>query len=146
MAKKPSPRKRPPAKPAATRTGAAERGATVRRLDALHRQVREILATARERSWQAINTVMVDAYWEVGRAIVEDEQAGKQRAGYGKRLLEGLAGRLQAESGKGYDPSNLRNMRAANRQRIANSGGSFFRHRITPLNVSRNRQIQAWFV
>ena len=112
MAKKPSPRKRPPAKPAATRTGAAERGAADRRLDTLHRQVREILAVARERAWQAINTVMVDAYWEVGRAIVEDEQAGKQRAGYGKRLLEGLAGRLQAEFGKGYDPSNLRNMRA----------------------------------
>ena len=55
---------------------------------------------------------MVDAYWEVGRAIVEDEQAGKQRAEYGKRVLEGLAERLQAEFGKGYDPSNLRNMRA----------------------------------
>jgi predicted nuclease of restriction endonuclease-like (RecB) superfamily len=60
----------------------------------------------------AVNTVMVDAYWEVGRVIVEDEQAGKQRAGYGKRVLEGLAERLQAEFGKGYDPSNLRNMRA----------------------------------
>jgi predicted nuclease of restriction endonuclease-like (RecB) superfamily len=55
---------------------------------------------------------MVDAYWEVGRVIVEDEQAGKQRASYGKRVLEGLAERLQAEFGKGYDQSNLRNMRA----------------------------------
>ena len=66
----------------------------------------------RSRPWQAINTVMVDAYWEVGRAIVEDEQAGKPRASYGKRVLEGLAKRLQTEFGKGYDPSNLRNMRA----------------------------------
>ena len=82
------------------------------RLDKVYHQVREILAAARDRAWQAVNTVMVDAYWEVGRVIVEDEQAGKGRAGYGKRVLEGLAERLQAEFGKGYDPSNLRNMRA----------------------------------
>jgi hypothetical protein len=54
---------------------------------------------------------MVGAYWEVGRVIVEEEQAGKESAGYGKRVLEGLAGRLQAEFGKGFDQSNLRNMR-----------------------------------
>jgi predicted nuclease of restriction endonuclease-like (RecB) superfamily len=112
MAKKRNPPKKPPAKPPASRSESAERKAADRRLDALHRQVREILAAARERAWQAVNTVMVDAYWEVGRAIVEDEQAGKQRASYGKRVLEGLAKRLQAEFGKGYDPSNLRNMRA----------------------------------
>ncbi len=112
MAKKRNPPKKPPAKPPASRPGSAERNAADRRLDALHRQVREILAAARERAWHAVNTVMVDAYWEVGRAIVEDEQAGKQRASYGKRVLEGLAKRLQAEFGKGYDPSNLRNMRA----------------------------------
>ena len=55
---------------------------------------------------------MVEAHWEVGRVIVEDEQAGKERAGYGKRVLEGLARRLQAEFGKGFDQSNLLNMRA----------------------------------
>ena len=37
---------------------------------------------------------------------------GKERAGYGKRVLERLAERLQAEFGKGFDQSNLRNMRA----------------------------------
>jgi predicted nuclease of restriction endonuclease-like (RecB) superfamily len=111
MAKKRNPPKKQSAKPA-SRSETAERKAADRRLDALHRQVREILATARERAWQAVNTVMVDAYWEVGRVIVEDEQAGKQRASYGMRVLEGLAGRLQAEFGKGFDQSNLRNMRA----------------------------------
>jgi predicted nuclease of restriction endonuclease-like (RecB) superfamily len=112
MAKKHNPPKKPTAKPPTSRSESAERNADDCRLDALHRQVREILAAARERAWQSVNTVMVDAYWEVGRAIVEDEQAGKQRASYGKRVLEGLAKRLQAEFGKGYDPSNLRNMRA----------------------------------
>ena len=112
MAKKRNPAKKPPTKLPAVRSESADRKAAARRLDALHRQVREILAAARERAWQSVNTAMVDAYWEVGRAIVEDEQAGKQRASYGKRVLEGLAKRLQTEFGKGYDPSNLRNMRA----------------------------------
>jgi predicted nuclease of restriction endonuclease-like (RecB) superfamily len=100
------------ARPGPTAADARPVKAADRRLDALHRQVREILAAARERAWQSVNTVMADAYWEVGRAIVEDEQAGKPRASYGERVLEGLAKRLQAEFGKGYDPSNLRNMRA----------------------------------
>jgi predicted nuclease of restriction endonuclease-like (RecB) superfamily len=112
MAKKRNPPKKPPARLPASRSEAVERKAADRRLDALHRQIREILSAARERAWQAVNTVMVGAYWEVGRVIVEDEQAGKERAGYGKRVLEGLAKRLQAEFGRGYDPSNLRNMRA----------------------------------
>ena len=55
---------------------------------------------------------MVEAYWEIGRVIVEEEQAGKGRADYGKRILDGLSARLTAEFGKGFDPSNLRNMRA----------------------------------
>jgi predicted nuclease of restriction endonuclease-like (RecB) superfamily len=112
MAKKRNPPKKPPPRPPASRSDATGRDADERRLDALHRQVREILAAARERAWQAVNTAMVDAYWDVGRAIVEDEQAGKPRASYGQRVLEGLAERLRAEFGKGYDPSNLRNMRA----------------------------------
>jgi hypothetical protein len=37
---------------------------------------------------------MVEAYWNIGRLIVEEEQAGRSRAGYGTHLLEDLAGRL----------------------------------------------------
>lgn len=82
------------------------------RLDAVYRHIREVLAAARDRAWQAVNSAMVAAYWEVGRVIVEEEQAGQGRAGYGKRVLEGLSERLGADFGKGFDPSNLRNMRA----------------------------------
>ena len=112
MAKRRNAPKKAAATSPASRAEAAKRRAADRQLDILHRQVREILAAARERAWQAVNTVMVEAYWEVGRVIVEDEQTGKQRASYGKRVLEGLAERLQAEFGKGFDQSNLRNMRA----------------------------------
>src|SRR4051794_38414971 len=112
MAKKRNPPKKPPAKPPAPQPKGKGRKATEHHLDVLYGQIREILAAARDRAWQAVNTVMVGAHWEVGRVIVEDEQAGQERAGYGKRVLEGLAKRLQAEFGKGFDPSNLRNMRA----------------------------------
>src|SRR5512135_205925 len=81
-------------------------------LEAAYRRVQEILTAARDRAWQAVNTAMVEAYWEIGRVIVEEEQAGKGRADYGKRILDGLSARLTAEFGKGFDPSNLRNMRA----------------------------------
>ena len=75
-------------------------------------RIKAILAAARDRAWQAVNTAMVAAYWEVGRVIVEEEQAGQERADYGKRVLEGLSERLQAEFGKGFDRSNLFHMRA----------------------------------
>ena len=90
----------------------ARRKATDRRLDALHQQVREILAAARERAWRAVNTAMIGAYWEVGRAIVEEEQSGRAKADYGQRVIDGLSRRLRLEFGKGYDRSNLFHMRA----------------------------------
>ena len=55
---------------------------------------------------------MIQAYWAVGRIIVEDEQQGKLRAGYGKALLLELSRRLTTEFGRGFDSSNLRYMRA----------------------------------
>ncbi len=54
---------------------------------------------------------MVLTYWQVGRLIVEDEQAGELRAEYGRAVLDGLAERLTAEFGRGFDITNLRHMR-----------------------------------
>ncbi len=54
---------------------------------------------------------MVLAYWQLGNAVVEEEQIGKTRVEYGKHLLKNLAGRLTVDFGKGFDESNLRNMR-----------------------------------
>jgi predicted nuclease of restriction endonuclease-like (RecB) superfamily len=81
-------------------------------LDALYLRIHEILTAARNRAWQAVNSVMVEAYWEVGRVIVEQEQAGRERADYGKRIVDGLSERLRADFGKGFDRSNLFHMRA----------------------------------
>ncbi len=55
---------------------------------------------------------MVQTYWEIGRLIVEDEQQGKSRAAFGTRVLEKLSKQLTLDFGKGFDASNLRNMRS----------------------------------
>ncbi len=77
----------------------------------LYKRVSALLHEARHRAIQNVNFVMVQAYWHVGREIVEAEQKGKKRADYGKNLLENLSDRLTADFGVGFDPSNLWNMR-----------------------------------
>jgi predicted nuclease of restriction endonuclease-like (RecB) superfamily len=112
MAKKRTPSRKSAAKTPTGRTVAVRRHGETSRLDAVYQQVRAILASARDRAWQVVNATMVEAYWEVGRIIVEEEQAGKEKADYGKRIVDGLSERLRAEFGKGYDRSNLFHMRA----------------------------------
>lgn len=60
---------------------------------------------------QAVNSAMVQSYWEVGRLIVEHEQQGEFRAEYGKRQLQQLSEELTERLGKGFDVTNLRSMR-----------------------------------
>lgn len=69
-----------------------------------------MLIQARARVLTSVNTAMVRAYWHVGKLIVE-AQGGEQRASYGEDLIKSISKRLTNEFGKGYDASNLRNMR-----------------------------------
>lgn len=71
----------------------------------------ELLTTARGQLQHAVNRAMVQTYWQVGRLIVEDEQAGQARAQYGAKVLEWLSAELTHEFGKGFDVRNLRSMR-----------------------------------
>jgi predicted nuclease of restriction endonuclease-like (RecB) superfamily len=89
----------------------AVRDETGSRLDILYRQVREILERARTTVARSVNTQMVRAYWLIGREVVEEEQRGSARAGYGDELIVRLAARLRSEFGRGYTPTNLRYMR-----------------------------------
>jgi hypothetical protein len=57
-------------------------------------RVRTILRQARYEALQTVNSVMVRAYWEIGRELVEEEQRGADRAEYGARLVESLAKEL----------------------------------------------------
>lgn len=81
------------------------------RLEPVYRRVHGILTEARSHAWRAVNTTMVAAYWEVGRAIVEEEQQGADRAGYGKELIDGLSRRLAIDFGRGFSATNLKQMR-----------------------------------
>jgi len=80
-------------------------------MDAFFREVRAVLEQARASAYRAVNTAMVQAYWNVGRLIVEHEQGGAKRAAYGEAILEDLSRRLTVEFGRGFDVTNLRKMR-----------------------------------
>lgn len=73
--------------------------------------IRTLINEARKQVVHTVNTVMVATYWEIGRRIVEEEQNGNERAEYGTYLIKNLSKVLTTEFGKGFDESNLRNMR-----------------------------------
>lgn len=77
----------------------------------LYQRVKEILDKARTAVYYTANFEMVKAYWNIGREIVEEEQSGRNRANYGKHLIEEISNRLTEEYGKGFDRSNIWNMR-----------------------------------
>ncbi len=85
-------------------------GKEVSRLD-FYQSVAEILRAARANAYRAVNFAMVEAYWNVGRTIVEEEQRGQERAEYGAALLKNLSVRLTREFGKGFTETNLKYFR-----------------------------------
>ena len=76
-------------------------------LNATYQNIREILEKARSTAYRAVNFAMVQAYWEIGRIIVEEEQKGEERAEYGKALIKELSVRLTRDYGKGFNQTNL---------------------------------------
>lgn len=78
---------------------------------ALFEQIQSVLVQARQQARRSVNQTMVQAYWQVGKLIVEHEQGGEARAAYGSRMLSHLADRLTTELGKGFAVQSLRNYR-----------------------------------
>jgi predicted nuclease of restriction endonuclease-like (RecB) superfamily len=70
-----------------------------------------ILEVAREQVVKSVNQAMVFAYFEIGKIIVEEEQAGKKRAEYSKQTIKKLSEKLEAEYGRGFSTRNLEQMR-----------------------------------
>lgn len=73
----------------------------------LKSQISELLLLGREQAGRAVNTILVQTYWQIGRHIVEFEQKGKDKAQYGSELLDRLSRDLSMEFGKGFSRSNL---------------------------------------
>ena len=70
-------------------------------------EIKSILISARNRAYCAINSAMVEAYWQTGRRIVEEEQHGKKRADYGAYIVKMLSKELTAEFGKGFSERSI---------------------------------------
>ena len=74
-------------------------------------EIKGILRAAQAKTYTAINSAMVEAYWLVGKRIVEEEQQGKERAEYGRQIIKTLSKELRAEFGAGFSERTLRNFR-----------------------------------
>lgn len=79
--------------------------------NSLYSEIKRILEDARQSAYRSVNFAMVLAYWEIGKRIVEHEQLGKKRAGYGDALLKELSKKLSVDFGSGFALASLKNYR-----------------------------------
>ena len=77
---------------------------------AFYSEIKKILINARNKVYQTANFAMVEAYWQIGKSIVE-EQNGEKRAEYGTGLLKELSKQMTQDFGRGFTVTNLKNMR-----------------------------------
>ena len=77
----------------------------------IHSGIVELLDAARQVTARNINALMTASYWEIGRRIVEAEQKGNRRAGYGEQLIARLSADLTIRFGRGFSVDNLEYMR-----------------------------------
>jgi len=76
-----------------------------------YNKIVNLLKEARKSVVQTVNKTMVITYFEIGKMIVEEEQKGKIRAEYGKKLIKELSKKLSRDFGKGFSIRNLEQMR-----------------------------------
>jgi predicted nuclease of restriction endonuclease-like (RecB) superfamily len=77
----------------------------------IYQTIKEIIVLSKQRVYRMANSALLETYWHIGKIIVEDEQQGKLKATYGDATLKNLANRLTQEFGKGFEYTNLTNMR-----------------------------------
>ena len=75
-------------------------------------QIEKILQLGRIQAVRTVNNILVQTYWQIGRHIVEFEQNGKQKPGYGTELIDRLSKDLTLKYGKGFSRSNLFQIRS----------------------------------
>jgi len=70
-------------------------------------QIRSIIADAKERVIRSVDTERVLMYWQIGKIIFEEEQGGRERAGYREFLIKSLAESLEPQFGSGFSYRQL---------------------------------------
>ena len=73
--------------------------------------VASIIEEARSFAGRTVDLTMELTYFEIGRMIVEEEQGGKAKAEYGRKLISELSDYLKPKFGKGFSGANLKNFR-----------------------------------
>lgn len=73
-------------------------------------KIKKILSEARNKVYQTANFAMVEAYWNIGKNIVE-QQGGEEKAEYGSSLIKELSKQMTKEFGRGFTATNLKYMR-----------------------------------
>lgn len=73
----------------------------INKFDNVYHQIKLILNEARHHAYRAVNFAMVQAYWQIGKIIVEEEQWGKERAGYGEFIVKELSKKVTIDFGNG---------------------------------------------
>ena len=74
--------------------------------------IAELLETSRRSAARTVNALMTATYWEIGRRIVDFEQQGEERAGYGEQLLAQVSVDLTSKFGRGFGVDNLQRFRS----------------------------------
>lgn len=74
-------------------------------------QIGNLLESGRRQAYSVVNNILVKTYWEIGKRVVEFEQAGEMKAEYGTKLLDKLAKDLKSKYGKGFSRRNVLDMR-----------------------------------
>ena len=75
-----------------------------------YNEIKNILIIARNKVYKIANFAMVEAYWNIGKSIIE-EQGGNEKAEYGTGLLKELSKQMTQDFGKGFTVTNLKYMR-----------------------------------
>jgi len=76
----------------------------------LYSSIRSLIEFARGKAIRAVNSILLETYWNIGNLIVDEELNGKSRAIYGQNVLKNVANLLTRDFGKGFDERNLNNM------------------------------------
>ena len=75
--------------------------------DDIFKDIQNIIEQTRDYAYQAINVVMVQRNWLLGKRIADEELLGENRAEYGKEVIKQLSKHLTDLYGKGFTKSNL---------------------------------------
>jgi len=74
-------------------------------------QIGSLLQEGRKQAAYAVNNILVQTYWQIGKYIVEFEQGGSEKSEYGSKLLDRLSKDLTMLYGRGFSRSYLVYMR-----------------------------------